>query len=216
MFTGIVEEVGTIKQIHREREAMEMDIQCRKMLEDIQIGDSISVNGVCLTVTRFDASSFSVDVMPETFQATSLKSLGRGDAVNLELAMAAGGRFGGHFVTGHVDGTGVIKNRYSRENALYMEISLPGDLTKYMLSKGSVAVDGTSLTIFDLTDSSFTISLIPHTQEVTILSRKSQGDVVNIECDMLTKYVYRMLNRSAEKRAGGITMEDLKTNGFLD
>ncbi|MBO8156735.1 MAG: riboflavin synthase [Bacillaceae bacterium] len=207
MFTGIVEEMGTVQRIKRGREALEIVIQCEKILEDIQIGDSISVNGVCLTVTEFSTKSFSVDVMPETFQATSLKSLTQGDSVNLERAMEANGRFGGHFVSGHVDSTGIIEKQYIKENALYMEVSVPDELTKFMLKKGSIAVDGTSLTIFDVKESGFTISLIPHTQQVTVLSRKKPGDLVNIECDMLTKYVYQMFSQSGTKSGGDISLE---------
>ncbi|TXK90677.1 riboflavin synthase, partial [Parageobacillus sp. SY1] len=152
MFTGIIEEVGTIEQMRQSGEAIVMTIGAKKVLEDVHLGDSIAVNGVCLTVTSFTDRSFTVDVMPETVRATSLRTLTKGSKVNLERAMAANGRFGGHFVSGHVDGIGEIIRKWPSANAVYYEIKIPQELRKYMILKGSVAVDGTSLTIFGLTD----------------------------------------------------------------
>ncbi|QKY71509.1 riboflavin synthase [Lentibacillus sp. CBA3610] len=195
MFTGIIEEKGTIKQInHVSEKSIEMKIESAKMTEDVRIGDSISVNGICLTVTDFADTSFRVDVMPETMNATSLRVLAEGSNVNLERSMPANGRFGGHFVSGHVDGTGTIIRKEQQENAIYYDVEMPDELAIYFIMKGSVAVDGVSLTVFGISGSTFTISLIPHTVSETVLGDKGEGDIVNIECDMLAKHVKNMLN----------------------
>lgn len=214
LFTGIIEEIGTIEEMLARTQSMQLTIAASKVLEDVQLGDSIAVNGVCLTVTSFTAERFTVDVMPETFQDTSLNKVNRGSQVNLERAMAANGRFGGHFVSGHVDGVGTISGKKQVENALYVDITYPSELTPYLMPKGSVALDGTSLTIFYVSEKEITISLIPHTQEETILAKKAIGDPVNIECDMLAKYVERMMNRKAENPASNVTMELLEKHGF--
>ncbi|MBA2873305.1 riboflavin synthase [Thermaerobacillus caldiproteolyticus] len=215
MFTGIIEEVGTIEQMKQSGEAIVITIGAKKILEDVRLGDSIAVNGVCLTVTSFTNRSFTVDVMPETVRATSLRTLTRGAKVNLERAMAANGRFGGHFVSGHVDGIGEIIRKEPVANAVYYDIKVPKELRKYMILKGSVAVDGTSLTIFGLTDDTFTISLIPHTRAETILGDKQVGDIVNIECDVIGKYVEQFLARKQEpEQRSRITLEFLKEHGY--
>ncbi|ALF11399.1 riboflavin synthase [Parageobacillus thermoglucosidasius] len=214
MFTGIIEEVGTIEQMRQSGEAIVMTIGAEKILEDIHLGDSIAVNGVCLTVTSFTQRSFTVDVMPETVKATSLRTLTRGSKVNLERAMPASGRFGGHFVSGHVDGVGEIIRKWPVANAVYYEIQIPKELRKYMILKGSVAVDGTSLTIFGLTDDTFTISLIPHTRAATILGDKQPGDIVNIECDVIGKYVAQFMEGQKEEAKPAITLEFLERHGY--
>ncbi|KXG11129.1 Riboflavin synthase [Anoxybacillus sp. P3H1B] len=215
MFTGIIEEMGTIEQMNHSGEAITVTIRAEKVLEDVRLGDSIAVNGVCLTVTSFTARSFTVDVMPETIRATSLRMLSKGSKVNLERAMGAGGRFGGHFVSGHVDGVGEIINKKPVANAVYYEIKIPRELRSYMILKGSVAVDGTSLTIFGLTDDTFTISLIPHTRAETILGDKQVGDIVNIECDLIGKYVKQFVEgNKAAKEQGAITLEFLEEHGY--
>ncbi len=216
MFTGIIEEIGTLASIQRTGEAFAMTINAKKVLEDVQLGDSIAVNGVCLTVTSFSENRFTVDVMPETIKATSLRILNRGSKVNLERAMAAGGRFGGHFVSGHVDGTGVILSKKPVENAVYYEIEADEELLKLIIMKGSVTVDGTSLTVFGKTDNSFTISLIPHTMAETILGLKDAGDIVNLECDMIGKYVGHFLTgmNNTPKENSRITLQFLEENGF--
>lgn len=214
MFTGIIEEIGTIEQIRQSGEAIVMTIGAKKILEDVHLGDSIAVNGVCLTVTSFTNRSFTVDVMPETVKATSLRMLTRGSKVNLERAMAANGRFGGHFVSGHVDGVGEIIRKWPVANAVYYEIQIPKELRKYMILKGSVAVDGTSLTIFGLTDDTFTISLIPHTRAATILGDKQPGEIVNIECDVIGKYVAQFMEGKKEEAKPAITLEFLERHGF--
>lgn len=214
MFTGIIEEIGTIEQIRQSGEAIVMTIGAKKILEDVHVGDSIAVNGVCLTVTSFTKRSFTVDVMPETVGATSLRTLTRGSKVNLERAMSANGRFGGHFVSGHVDGVGEIIRKWPVANAVYYEVQIPKELRKYMILKGSVAVDGTSLTIFGLTDDTFTISLIPHTRAATILGDKQPGDIVNIECDVIGKYVSQFMEGKKEGAKSAITLEFLERHGY--
>lgn len=212
MFTGIIEEIGTIQDIRQSGESMVIKLGAKRVLDDVKLGDSIAVNGVCLTVTSFSTGHFTVDVMPETIRVTSLQGLGRGAKVNLERAMSAGGRFGGHFVSGHVDGTGTVLARTSEHNAVYYQIGIGPDLRHYMVEKGSVAVDGTSLTIFAVDEKSFTISIIPHTLEETIIGSKGVGDLVNIECDMVGKYIEQFITRRFE--AGKQPAETL-TDGFL-
>ncbi|KKB34663.1 riboflavin synthase [Bacillus thermotolerans] len=214
MFTGIIEEIGTVKEVMPATESLELVIAASKVLEDVHLGDSIAINGVCLTVTSFTEDAFTADVMPETFHSTSLSKVRRGSKVNLERAMSANGRFGGHFVSGHVDGVGTVSGKRQVENALYMDITYPSECASYLMPKGSVALDGTSLTIFGVNEKELTISLIPHTQEETILAQKAIGEPVNIECDMLAKYVERMVNRQPEKPSSNITMELLERNGF--
>nr|WP_309101088.1 riboflavin synthase [Fredinandcohnia onubensis] len=217
MFTGIVEEIGKIKAINGSQDSVEMVIKARKILDDVNLGDSISVNGVCLTVTEFTSDGFTVDVMPETVKSTSLRDLQRNDDVNLERAMSANGRFGGHIVSGHVDGIGKIVRKEPKGNAVYYEIEIPEELLQFMIYKGSVTVDGTSLTIFGLTKNTFTLSLIPHTLTETILRKKGVGDIVNIECDMLGKYVSQFMKRSfgnEKSTESRITASFLEENGF--
>lgn len=193
MFTGIIEEMGTIKQIKTvSPQAIKLTVGAKKVLTDVNLGDSISINGICLTVTDFNSEQFQVDVMPETIKSTSLSLLVEGSKVNLERSMPANGRFGGHFVSGHVDGTGQIIKKVKKENAIYYTIELPENLAGYTLLKGSIAVDGVSLTIFERNNNTFIISLIPHTVSETILGLKKEGDIVNIECDMFAKYVHQM------------------------
>lgn len=216
MFTGIIEEIGRVQHIQKGKDAIEIAITAHSILEDVKLGDSISVNGVCLTVTSFAKSEFTVDVMPETISATTLKTLKRGDAVNLERAMAANGRFGGHFVSGHVDGVGKIIRKSPKGNAVYYDIEGEPGLTDFMILKGSVTVDGTSLTIFGLTDRSFTISLIPHTSSHTVLGEKAPGDIVNIECDMLAKYIRKMTVKEPSAPSRSVTYNLLHEHGFTN
>lgn len=217
MFTGIVEEVGTVTKMNKVSEqAVQLGIRSTKVIEDVSLGDSISVNGVCLTVTQFTNDEFHVDVMPETIQSTSLQSLTTGSKVNLERSMAANGRFGGHFVSGHVDATGTILRKERRENAIYYEIQIPEELSPFVMLKGSVAIDGVSLTIFAVGDQSLQISLIPHTARETILGGKRKGDLVNMECDMLAKYVHHMLRKTNVGQVNErIDEEFLRKNGFM-
>ncbi|NWN81054.1 riboflavin synthase [Bacillus sp. (in: firmicutes)] len=213
MFTGIIEEKGKILSLQRvSKEAIILKIKSHKVVDDVHVGDSIAVNGTCLTVTSFDKHSFSVEVMPETMKATSLQFAQVGSNVNLERAMAANARFGGHFVSGHVDGLGKIIRRQPEQNAIYLDIEIPVELTKYLVKKGSIAVDGVSLTIFNIRDHVFTISLIPHTAMETILGERKQGDKVNIECDMLMKHVEKLFMKNVDNEP--ITKKLLFDKGF--
>jgi riboflavin synthase len=216
MFTGIVEEIGTVEALTPSKDAYQLKIKANRVLEDVHLGDSISVNGVCLTVTSYKQGEFTVDVMPETVKASTIQTLSRGASVNLERAMAANGRFGGHFVAGHVDGVGKILRRTPLSNAVYYEIEVDPSLLHFMVDKGSITVDGTSLTLFELTDHSFTISLIPHTLSETVLGQKDKGSLVNIECDMMAKYIRKFLKpeQNHEKRSN-LTPSFLEKNGFM-
>ena len=196
MFTGIIEEIGQIKNISTNNEAMQITIGANKVLEGVKLGDSIAINGVCLTVTNFTKDSFSIDVMPETFRATSMAGLTVGSPLNLERSLAVGDRMGGHFVTGHVDGIAKIIEKKSVDNAIYYTLEMGEELIKYCILKGSIAVDGISLTIYGVNDNNVQISLIPHTVSNTILGCKKVDDIVNIECDMLSKHVANLINRN--------------------
>ncbi|WP_026664963.1 riboflavin synthase [Butyrivibrio sp. FC2001] len=189
MFTGIIEEIGKVQSLKRDSKESHLVIGATKVLEDVHIGDSIAVNGVCLTVVSFSSGGFTVDVMNETFMRSSLGQLRVGEEVNLERAMAANGRFGGHIVSGHIDGTGRIKSVFDDGNAKWYEISVGSELLEGIVMKGSVAIDGISLTVARVTTSSFAVSIIPHTLDATILRGKRAGQVVNIETDMIGKYI---------------------------
>ncbi|GLB61125.1 riboflavin synthase [Cytobacillus sp. NCCP-133] len=217
MFTGIIEELGTVKKVVQQGKAMKLTIGASKILSDIQLGDSISVNGVCLTVTEFMKDEFSADIMPETFKSTSLSAIKERSKVNLERAMSANGRFGGHFVTGHVDGTGQILKKTASDNAIYIQISVPAALSHLLIMKGSIAVDGISLTVFGNEGNTVTVSIIPHTASETVLGFKAAGDIVNLEFDMLAKYLYSFMNKQHENAAPqkGISEQFLQENGFL-
>ena len=198
MFTGIVEELGTVRSLKRTSCESRLQIGAKKILEDIHIGDSIAVNGVCLTVVLFSEGEFTVDVMNETFSRSSLGNLRIGDEVNLERAMPANGRFGGHIVSGHIDGTARIKACFDDGNAKWYEIAAGPELLDGIVMKGSVAIDGISLTVAKVTASSFSVSIIPHTLDATVLRNKRPGDVVNIENDVIGKYVKQFVNDGKE------------------
>ncbi|PKG23404.1 riboflavin synthase [Niallia nealsonii] len=216
MFTGIIEETGFVKKITKDGHSLKLTIQANRIMEDMQLGDSIAVNGVCLTVTVFDSRFFTVDVMPETFQDTSLALLKIGAEVNLERAIIANGRFGGHFVTGHVDCVGTILHKKGQENSLVMEVEVPKDYIHLLLEKGSVSIDGTSLTIFQVSDHSLTVSIIPHTADISVFGKKLPGDIVNLEFDMMAKYFYQFMQKGMKSSAktNTITSSFLKENGF--
>ncbi|MFC4078145.1 riboflavin synthase [Salinithrix halophila] len=210
MFTGLVEEVGRIRSIDRQGMAMRLSVKAEKVLEGVRVGDSIAVNGVCLTVTRFDPRHFAADVMPETMKRSNLGRLSPGAVVNLERALAAGARLGGHFVQGHVDGIGRIQSRRPVENAVLFQIGVSRELTNVMVDKGSVAVNGISLTLVSVDEKSFTVSVIPHTLHHTQLADAGLGDEVNIECDMIGKYVAKLLAGNPT----GLSEEMLEKYGF--
>jgi len=208
MFTGIIEEVGRLKNLDGGR----IEISCEKILSDVKIGDSINTNGICLTVVDFGEKFFAADVMPETLRRTSLAEVKRGGPVNLERALQLGDRFGGHIVSGHIDGVGKILSIRSEGNALVIDVAAENFLLRQIAPKGSVALDGISLTVVDAAGENFSVSMIPHTLEATNFQAKRVGSPVNIETDVLAKYVDRLLNFTA---APTITKNFLEANGFL-
>ncbi|WP_300712365.1 riboflavin synthase [uncultured Brachyspira sp.] len=216
MFTGIVEEIGTVKSVQSKVIIVEAD----KIFDDLHLGDSVAVNGTCLTVSSFDNKIFNADVTQETLNRTNLGSLKNGSKVNLERAMTLSGRFGGHIVSGHIDGVGIIKSMKKDDNAIILTIEVPRTLMKYIVEKGSVTVDGISLTVASLTDNTFSIAVIPHTLKETVLYYKKEGDKVNIENDVIGKYVERLLTfkedneNNNDSKKSNITMEFLLKNGF--
>lgn len=211
MFTGIVEEMGTVRRIAHSAKGARLTIAANVVLQDTKIGDSIAVNGLCLTVTDQTEDSFSADVMPESLRRSSLGRLRVGSLVNLERAMPANGRFGGHIVSGHIDGTGSIISMRREDNAVWATIQPPADLLRYIVEKGSISIDGVSLTVAIVTASQFSVSIIPHTGAETILLRRSLGDIVNLECDIIGKYVEKLLTPGQNS---GVTQEFLIQNGF--
>ena len=237
MFTGIVEEVGTVASIRKGAHSCVLTVNASKVLEDVHLGDSIATNGVCLTVTSFTPNSFSADVMHETLNRSSLGALRSGSLVNLERAMLAGGRFGGHIVSGHIDGTGTIASVDADDNAVWYRIETAPQVLRYIVEKGSIAIDGISLTVAKVDATSFSVSIIPHTRAQTNLAKKGPGSIVNLENDCVGKYVERLLSCSPElagnaqrqaaaqaslfaenvlnnQKGGGITREFLLQNGF--
>lgn len=215
MFTGLIEELGTVKSLQRAQTAFQLTVAADTVLKDVKIGDSIAVNGTCLTVVACGKSEFTADVMPETVRRTVLSALKPGDTVNLERTMALGDRFGGHIVSGHIDGVGEILQKKQDENAVVVKIAAAKPLLRYVIEKGSVAIDGISLTVVACGKTWFSVSLIPHTASATTLGWKKEGDAVNIETDMIGKYVERLLTYSPEEnKSSAITMEFLQKNGF--
>ena len=197
MFTGIIEEIGKVKAITRGANSIRLTIAVKKILDDIHIGDSICTNGVCLTVTTFDNDSYTADVMPETMSRTNFKDLRINDLVNCERAMPANGRFGGHIVSGHIDGTGVISKMTRDDKAIRVKIETRPEILRYIVEKGSITIDGISLTVTDVSSFDFGVSIIQHTQDETTLTKKKIGDTVNLENDIVGKYI--------EKFVGNIT-----------
>lgn len=213
MFTGIIEEVGNLKSLTRGT----ITIECRRVLEDVKIGDSISTNGICLTVTEFDDKSFRADVMPETIRRTSLDGLTVGSKINLERALRLSDRLGGHIVSGHIDGVGRIVSIRREGNAQVVEVEADRSILRQIVEKGSVALDGMSLTVVEAGNKTFSVSLIPHTMSVTNFIDKKVGSPINIETDIIGKYVERLMifDRSVEGSArSAITKEFLLLNGF--
>ena len=210
MFTGIIEEVGSFEGLS----GGEMTIGARRVVSDAHIGDSIAVNGICLTVTEFDARGFRADVMPETVRRTSLAGLARGAQLNLERALLPTTRMGGHFVSGHIDGVGRIARIREEGNAILMTVAADTEILRGIVEKGSVALDGISLTVARVTAADFTVSLVPHTRAVTNLGTKRAGSPVNIETDILGKYALKLLGEAAPGQTGGLTQEFLLRSGF--
>ncbi|MDI6715899.1 MAG: riboflavin synthase [Actinomycetota bacterium] len=213
MFTGIIEDLGKIQSIKRGADDFIIEIKSAKLTPELNIGDSIAVNGICLTVTTKSNNSFTVDVMPETVKKTSLNELKVSDMVNLERAMTPLSRFGGHMVSGHVDGVGEIKSKVSHRNAFLIKIKAPESVTRYLIDRGSIAVDGISLTVMEYGLDYVGVSIIPHTAKVTTLGFKGPGDKVNLEVDLIGKYVEKFI--ANQYRNQGLTMEKLREFGFI-
>lgn len=223
MFTGIVEEIGTVVSISKGAKSSKLTLQGNLIFEDMHIGDSIAVNGVCLTVTSKISNTFTVDVMAETLRRSSLGGLSKGSTVNMERAMAANGRFGGHIVSGHIDGTGEIESFVKEDNAVWVTVKTPAKLLKYIIEKGSITIDGISLTVAYVDSRCFKVSLIPHTASNTTLLTKKAGDIVNLENDIVGKYIDKLLHfddlalveEDEKENNGGISLEFLAKNGFM-
>ncbi len=217
MFTGIIEEIGIIQAVHHGPASSLLTIRAEKVLEDVKDGDSIAVNGVCLTVTSHGSSYFTADVMHETLNRSSLGNLRQGSPVNLERAMAAGSRFGGHIVSGHIDGIGTVSAIRQDDIAVWYTISASPSILRYIIEKGSIAIDGISLTVATVTDIDFSVSIIPHTAAQTTLSRRKSGDIVNLENDVIGKYVEKLLQPAVttpKTEASSITMGFIEKYGF--
>lgn len=214
MFTGIVEEMGRIVKVERGISSIKLTIEGKRVLERISLGDSIAVNGVCLTVTRFNDRQFTADVMPETLRRTNLKDARPGDRVNLERALTPSSFIGGHLVSGHIDGTGSIGDIKKEDNAIWLKVEAPHEIMEYIIPKGSIAVDGASLTVARVDKEAFWVSLIPHSAAVTTLGFKKPGDRVNIECDMIGKYVKKFVDRAVRQPGRSLTREFLQEHGF--
>ncbi len=221
MFTGIIEELGRLKQKEGSPQGgSALVIGASLVLEGLKIGDSIAVNGICLTATEFTRETFTAYVMPETLRKTGLDALTPGSHLNLERALALGGRLGGHMVSGHVDGTGTLTWRRPEGNALILNFKAAPELMRYVIPKGSIAVDGVSLTVAFIDENGFSVSLIPHSADQTTLGRKKPGDLVNLETDLIGKYVEKLLQPYTEKkeekdRRNSITTAFLHQNGFI-
>ena len=216
MFTGIVEEIGHIVSVQRHAFSQIITISASDILGGTNIGDSIAVNGVCLTVTSIGSKQFSADVMHETINKSSLGNLRAGMAVNLERAMPANGRFGGHIVSGHIDGVGRITKISKDDNAVWYTINAGKEIMQLIVPKGSITIDGISLTVTYVDNKAFKVCIIPHTGENTILLKKKVGESVNLECDILGKYVEKLLSfKEEEKKKSNISEDFLKENGFI-
>lgn len=211
MFTGIIEEIGKVERIQKDSRNCKLSIKASKILTDIHLGDSIAVNGICLTVTHFNHQAFTVDVMNETWNRTALTLLKHGSEVNLERALSVNGRLGGHVVTGHIDGTGKISSIKKDDNAVWYQINTQKEILDLIVEKGSITIDGISLTVAKVSKLNFSVSVIPHTLEQTILKSKQVGSTVNLENDILGKYVQKLMDNSPKSE---ISKELLYQNGF--
>lgn len=215
MFTGIIEEIGHVQRINQQSRSAQIQIKASKVLSDVAVGDSIAVNGVCLTVVSFDNQHFIADVMPETINKTTLHELKPGSPVNLERALQVGARLGGHIVQGHVDAIGTIVQKQVLEIAIIYRIKTTPELLQFVVPKGSVAIDGISLTVVDVFQDSFTVSLIPHTAHETTLGGKDPGDQVNLESDIIGRYVQHLMGRTSPDMRQDLDVSFLAENGFL-
>ncbi|MCE2451565.1 MAG: riboflavin synthase [Nitrospinae bacterium] len=215
MFSGIIETVGSIRTLNKDAKGARIAIEAPGVLDGVQLGDSIALNGVCITVVDFDGSNFEADLSVETLRRTNLGELAVGDRCNLERAMALGERLGGHLVSGHVDGVGRILGRKPEGDSIWLTFEAPVEVMRYVVYKGSIAVDGISLTVAACDDETFSVSIIPHTSEQTTLTEKKDGAAVNLEADLIGKYVEKLLAPHAESRIqSGVTMEKLREQGY--
>lgn len=212
MFTGIIEEVGHVKSLHRGAKSFTLEVEAEKVLEGTLVGDSIATNGVCLTVTSLTGHGFTADVMPETVSRTALGELVSGSPVNLERALSLQTRLGGHIVSGHIDGTGRIADRRQDDTALWLTIECDSKFLRYIIEKGSVTLQGVSLTVARVDARSFAVSLIPHTQAATTLHQAKVGDLVNIENDIIAKYVEKLLGKAPDN--GSDLLDKMAKYGF--
>jgi riboflavin synthase len=215
IFTGIIEEMGAINRIDSGVNSSRINIKAVNVLEGTKIGDSIAINGVCLTVTSLGSDYFTADVMAETLAKTNLNQLRNGQRINLERAVRMGDRMGGHMVQGHVDGIGVIAEQKKMDIATLFRIKTNAEVLAYVVKKGSIAIDGISLTVIDVLDDSFTVSLIPHTAAMTTLGFKKTGDTVNLETDIIGRYVEKLLMKAPEEYKSRMNMAYLAENGFI-
>ena len=220
MFTGIIEGLGTIREIRPEGQGRRMTLEADFPLERTRIGDSISVSGACLTVVTIDGRRFKVDVSPETLSKTTFESASIGDRVNLERALRLSDRIDGHLVSGHIDGMGTVSLKQTKGNAIFITFTVPESISYYIIKKGSVAVDGISLTVNSCTNNSFEVGIIPHTAKMTTISFKKVGDFVNIETDMIGKYVERFIagkahDKGKKETGGALDMAFLAKTGFV-
>ncbi len=216
MFTGLIEEIGHIKAMKKGGNSIRLSVAANKIMDDVKLGDSIATNGICLTVVDFDSNGFSADVMPETMNRSSFHTQKEGSRVNLERALRVGDRMGGHMLSGHIDGIGEIVSQTKDDNAIWVSIAAPKNILKYVIEKGSIAIDGISLTVAYVDDKQFKVSIIPLTQDDTTLVSKKIGSLVNLECDMTAKYIEKfMFHKEDEKKESNISMEFLKENGFF-
>ena len=218
MFTGIIEEIGTVNSTNMAKGSGELKIGACLILDDAKLGDSIAVNGVCLTITRINGSEISFDVSAETLRRSNLGGLKRGDRVNLERALAVGGRFGGHMVSGHIDGTGTLLAKKDEGNAIIFTFKAPPEIMHFLIEKGSIAIDGISLTISALSSDSFNVAVIPHSLQQTTLGNNKIGTTVNLENDLVAKYIEKLTQpRNAENdpsQSGGLSLNMLQEHGF--
>lgn len=214
MFTGIIEEIGTVGTMERRPDSIRLTIQAKRVLEGTQLGDSIAVNGVCLTVTSYTDTTFTADVMHETMQRSSLCDIKSGSPVNLERALQVGSRLGGHIVSGHIDGIGRISRITADGIARVITIAIPNSMAPFIVEKGSIAIDGISLTVATVATDRFTVSVIPHTMDNTILLKKRVGTVVNLETDIIGKYVHNFTVDYTGSNSQKLTLKSLLENGF--
>ncbi len=215
MFTGIIEELGTVRSVRPGADSAVVQVEARVVTEGLKTGESVAVNGVCLTVVSFSQAGFTAEVMAETLRKSGLGELKAGDRVNLERALRLTDRLGGHMVSGHIDGVGVVESVVKEDIARVFKVRAPAEVLRYVIKKGSIAVDGISLTVSELTEDSFSVSIIPHTAGMTTLGFRKPGDKVNLEPDLIAKYVERLLTGREVKDGGGVSKSFLAEHGFL-